>query len=164
MARAVINDAEVKGNVWLKFYDYTTSFTITASSLVQNQQIITDSQSTFQWEVGVASLYNTATGLPVTAGNNLLGLQGTVQITDGASNYPLFSQPEDLNCVFGTAQKPMVLPVPYNFLPGSSFNVAINVAAASIPSGDTYLLNLVFRGMKKYLAVGQNPPVAASRG
>jgi hypothetical protein len=58
----------------------------------------------------------------------------------------------------------MVLPVPYNFLPGSSFNVAINVAAASIPTGNTYLLNLVFRGMKKYLASGQNPPIAASRG
>jgi len=106
-------------NLALDYFAYGTDFLPLAAGQTANNQISINSDSAFQ-VLAVVAVETSDDDLTFLGQNPVL-----VQISEGGSARNFFNQPLHFNNVFGTAELPMVWPLPKLLLPNSTVQVQL---------------------------------------
>lgn len=125
------------------FYSYVLNYTGLAPAATATQSFSIDTDSDFvmskmeqQTDIALAAITESTYPIPLV----------TVQITDGGSSRQLFSQAVPVGSVFGSGERPFILPGTRMFSAASTVTVTlVNYSAAT-----TYNIRLVFTGIKHY--------------
>jgi hypothetical protein len=126
-------------------YSVTLSFTVALGNIVTTIPIQADAH--FIWVAGVmnssaATTTSSFQGAGVNRGGSL------IQITDGSTNRQLSNVQVPANCLFGSAQRPFVLPLRKLF----RANSPIGINATDTTNTTSQVTDYVFCGFKVPLA------------
>lgn len=121
----------------MQAFSYATLFTFTAVAQTLTNTIPVQQDASFLWTMLCQS--NTDTTSPQVFGGSL------IQVTDQGGNKVLENTPVALDTIAGTAQRPFILPIPYQFIRSGSIVVQLQnqgIAAQQV--------RLTFHGIKLY--------------
>ncbi len=133
--------------IYDEFFQYiaTLSFTVALGTLVTSIPIQADAH--FIWVAGVMNS-NAATTTSSFQGAGVNRGGSMVQVTDGSTNRQLSNVQVPADCLFGSAQRPFVLPLRKLFRANSS----IGINATDTTNTATQVTDFVFCGFKVPLA------------
>jgi hypothetical protein len=133
--------------IYDEVFQYSTvmSFTVALGTLVTTIPIQSDAH--FIWVAGVMNS-NAASGAGTFQGAGVNRGGALIQVTDGSTNRQLSNVQVPANCLFGSAQRPFVLPLRKLF----KANSPIGINATDTTNTTTQVIDFVFCGFKVPLA------------
>jgi hypothetical protein len=116
-----------------EFFEYNITFTLTVAGETARSAIPIQSDAHFVWCAAYMNS-NAATGAGTFMGAGVNRGGSVVQITDGGTQRALSSAQVPANTIFGTAQRPFILPLRKLFRANTSinFNVTDTTAGAQV--------------------------------
>lgn len=120
-----------------QYFSYSMVFTSVASGANATAQLQIDASSDFLIVSTSFAAIDDVTTLDVST-------DPLLQLSDNASGSNLYNTPTAINNIFGTAQLPMLLPMPYLFAANATITGTLN--AKTTTNATTYFLT--FNGMK----------------
>lgn len=120
-------------------YSFTSGALASSASASSTVNIEADSNFILQKLTVFATISNAA----VTESTEVLPLV-RLQITDNGSGRNLFNQPIAIPTLFGSGQRPFILPIPRLFRSNSS----INFTYSNYSAGTSYVLDFTLSGVK----------------
>ena len=123
-------------------YSLTNAADIAAAGGSASPSVKIDSASMFVWTKGTY-MCDIAAG-PQTDSTRVIPLM-SIQLSDSGSERQLFDRAQPISCVFGTANLPAVLPVPYLFQKSSTLQALLTNYSAATAYRNTFLTLIGYR-------------------
>lgn len=128
---------------FVKYYGtYTLEFGNIAAAASANANIRIDSGSMFIWTKGV--YFTDIAGAAQTQATRVIPLVN-VQMTDSGAERQIFDVPNPVPSLFGTAELPAHLPVPYLFMQNAQVSALATNFSAATPYDDLRLTLIGYR-------------------
>lgn len=134
------------------FYIYELDFNGFTHGTTATNSFTVQTDSNFIWQYGMYWCEGTGTLTGLT-NSTLVVPFATIAIQDASSGRQLTSAPVQVSSMFGTAERPFILPFPRYF----RANTQLMVTAVNYDSAVSYNLKLSFCGIKRY-TFAQNAP------